>query len=153
VLIYKDKPPRLTRILTKSELYFVTFCTWQRTLILARPSVQTALLRFGANAEEHSVALGRYVLMPDHMHLFAAPGLEGDLGRTIKLLKRALSAALTRDGVAMPHWQPGFFDRLLRSSDSYSAKWEYVRNNPVRAGLVTEADHWPFQGEIAPIDW
>jgi hypothetical protein len=42
----------------------------------------------------------------------------------------------------------GFFDHLIRSSESYAEKWEYVRENPVRAGLVTSADDWPWQGEI-----
>ena len=32
--------------------------------------------------------------------------------------------------------QEGFFDHLLRSYESYAQKWEYVRENPVRAGLV-----------------
>ena len=49
-------------------------------------------------------------------------------------------------------WQPGFFDHLLRNDESYAQKWEYVRENPVRAGLVAEWHEWPYQGEIALID-
>ena len=45
-------------------------------------------------------------------------------------------------------WQEEFFDHVLRSSESYSQKWEYVKENPVRAGLVKKSDDWPFQGEI-----
>ena len=45
-------------------------------------------------------------------------------------------------------WQEEFFDHVLRSSESYSQKWNYVRENPVRAGLVKKSDDWPFQGEI-----
>ena len=37
---------------------------------------------------------------------------------------------------------------MLRSSESYSGKWNYVRNNPVRHGFVANADDWPWQGEI-----
>jgi len=37
---------------------------------------------------------------------------------------------------------------VLRSSESYSQKWDYVRENPVRAGLVANADDWPWQGEV-----
>jgi len=33
-------------------------------------------------------------------------------------------------------WQPGFNDHLLRSDENYAEKWEYVFQNPVRAGLV-----------------
>ena len=29
--------------------------------------------------------------------------------------------------------------------------WNYVRENPVRAGLVDSADEWPYGGEIVRI--
>ena len=45
-------------------------------------------------------------------------------------------------------WQEEFFDHVLRSSESYSQKWEYVKENPARAGLVKKSDDWPFHGEI-----
>ena len=45
-------------------------------------------------------------------------------------------------------WQEEFFDHVLRSSESYGQKWDYVRQNPVRAGLVASADEWPWQGEV-----
>ncbi|MEY2502158.1 MAG: hypothetical protein QOI07_2492 [Verrucomicrobiota bacterium] len=45
-------------------------------------------------------------------------------------------------------WQAEFFDHVLRSEESYSQKWDYVRENPTRAALVTAADDWPWQGEI-----
>lgn len=51
-------------------------------------------------------------------------------------------------------WQDGFFDHVLRSSESYSEKWNYVRMNPVRAGLVNNAEDWPFSGgEIDVLRW
>jgi hypothetical protein len=43
------------------------------------------------------------------------------------------------------HWQEGCFDRLLRSDESLSDKWEYLRQNPVRAGLVANPEDWPYQ--------
>jgi REP-associated tyrosine transposase len=45
-------------------------------------------------------------------------------------------------------WQEEFFDHVLRSNESYSQKWEYVKENPVRAGLVKKSEDWPFQSEI-----
>ncbi len=51
-----------------------------------------------------------------------------------------------------PLWQPGFFDHVLRNDESYSQKWEYVRENPVRARLVPRADDWQYQGEFVFID-
>ena len=39
----------------------------------------------------------------------------------------------------------------MRNSESYSGKWDYVRMNPVRAGLVNEPDEWQFEGELETI--
>jgi hypothetical protein len=39
-------------------------------------------------------------------------------------------------------WQREFFDHILRSE-----KWNYLRANPVRAGLVSAAEEWKYAGE------
>jgi hypothetical protein len=46
----------------------------------------------------------------------------------------------------------GIFRSFDRHSEGYSGKWEYVRQNPVRAGLVNNADEWPWQGEIRRLE-
>ena len=103
-------------------------------------------------AENHDVAVGRYVIMPDHIHLFVVlPRTEVTLPGWVQMLKTVLGKELLRLTVAKPHWQEGFFDHVLRSSESYSQKWDYVRTNPVRAGLCAEPDEWPYQGEIMEI--
>jgi hypothetical protein len=50
-------------------------------------------------------------------------------------------------------WQTDHWDRRLRTGESYTAKWEYVRENPVRHGLVEKTDDWPFQGEVFELEW
>ena len=74
-------------------------------------------------------------------------------GRVVALswigsLKRAISVGLESPEL----WQPGFFDHILRSDESYAEKWKYIHENPVRAGLVESAGGWPCQGEIVVID-
>ena len=95
------------------------------------------------------IGLGRYVIMPDHVHLFVRGNLDFSLKQWVRMLKRDLSSAIP---VMPPHWQSGFFDHLIRHSESYAEKWEYVRQNPVRAGLVTNADDWRWQGEIVRLE-
>jgi hypothetical protein len=46
-------------------------------------------------------------------------------------------------------WRQGVFDRLLRRDEFVGSKWEYIRENPVRAGLVTRWEEWPY---IIPLD-
>jgi len=90
-------------------------------------------------------------MMPDHMHFFVRGDNRLDLGKWVNGLKRAISVALGGTNTR-PLWQPGFFDHLLRNDESYAQKWEYVRQNPVRAGLVDSAVAWRYQGKIVTID-
>ena len=92
--------------------------------------------------------------MPDHLHAFV--GLDDqkiELAEWMKSLKNSLSKALRFDGIPAPHWQKDFFDHVLRSQESYEEKWHYVRENPVRAGLVKRWQDWPFGGEIFDLEY
>jgi REP element-mobilizing transposase RayT len=99
----------------------------------------------------HGWAVGRYVVMPDHVHFIAEPLATG--ARTLSVAmgawKEWTSKGIVRlTKAAKPLWQPEFFDHLLRSNESRAEKWLYVRQNPVRAGLVTRVEDWPFAGSI-----
>jgi REP element-mobilizing transposase RayT len=89
--------------------------------------------------------------MPDHIHLFAAPGIpELELRAWIRYWKSQFSK---RHGNRAHRWQTDGWDTRLRRSDSYDEKWEYVSNNPVRHSLVANADDWPFQGVLFDLRW
>lgn len=158
----KGKPPRLERVFQvyDSPVYFVTFCTLHRQPILANERVHAAFRAYSDRGlQEHRIAVGRYVIMPDHIHLFICGGQAFNLGSWIRGLKLALANAVAAETTAATTlagtakiWQPGFFDHLMRSSESYSEKWEYARRNPARALLVVRVEDWPFQGEIVPLD-
>jgi len=63
-------------------------------------------------------------------------------------LKNAVSKTLGESAIPAPHWQKGFFDHVLRSAESYSQKWHYVRENPVRAGLISRWEDWPYSANF-----
>ena len=147
---FPRRPPRLRPVFQSYDfpLYFVTFCTRDREPLLANPDVHTTLQDFSKRGHrEKNVAMGRYVIMPDHVHFFVSGPHEFILANYVRMMKVCLGKAVSR----IKPWQEGFFDHLVRSSESYSQKWDYVRMNPVRAGLVTNADDWPYQGEIVRI--
>ncbi len=156
----KDRPHRLGLIYVNQPLYFVTFATRDRKRFPSLHRAQLALEQYGHCATaKFNVALGRYVIMPDHVHLFVRGDRRFTLSSWIGGLKRAILAALLKEAqpARLPLqerslWQPGFFDHILRSDESYAEKWNYVRDNPVRAGLVKTADEWQYQGEIVVID-
>jgi REP element-mobilizing transposase RayT len=150
---YPRTPPRLDRVIPNNPVFFVTACTYRRKTILASHPVAEAFIEFAERAYlEHNIAVGRYVFMPDHLHLFVCGPDDFELGRWMGMLKQCLEKRILSAKRMRPVWQRRFFDHVLRSDESYAEKWNYVRDNPIRAGLVTNADDWPFAGEIITID-
>lgn len=152
--IRKQRLSRLDFVFVRSPIYFVTACTQNRRNILATQAIQKTFLRFGQEGPSPGAWIGAYVIMPDHLHLFVATNDEQiAISAWMKSLKNTISKTLRENGVAPPHWQKTFFDHLLRSSESYSGKWKYVRESPARAGLVASAEDWPYMGEIFALEY
>ena len=121
--------------------------------MLDNQTIHDAFKIYGEGAAGRGIAVGRYVIMPDHVHLFVRFPLEGmTLPRWIQGLRVVLGKALLEQRRDKPYWQAGFFDHVLRGNESYEEKWAYVVNNPVRAGLVATAEDWPYHGEVGVID-
>jgi putative transposase len=148
--VIKRRPPRLSQIFQSigDPLYFVTACALHRRKFCSLDLVHESLRRYGEIGVTHfNVGLGRYVIMLDHIHLFVRGDAEFQLTKWVKGLKRAIANALSKQDTSF-RWQPGFFDHVLRNDESYAEKWNYVRENPVRAGLVKVPGDWPYQGRL-----
>jgi putative transposase len=130
-------------------IVFLTVCAKDKQRWLAQSAVQAALIDVWTAADAWRV--GFYLLMPDHLHLFCAPHqLQFTLDQWVNRWKRKFSCLhLPQTGA----WQRGYWDTRLRRAENYSEKWEYVRLNPVRQGLVVEPEDWPYQGVLNELRW
>lgn len=147
----RDHLQRLGNVWIKHPIYFLTLCTIRRQRILAASNpVRVLTESWHAAPKVHGWVVGRYVIMPDHVHFFASAQLESkSLSAFIRDWKKWTTRQLHEGGLtSLIVWQPEFFDHVLRSADSYEEKWDYVRDNPVRAGLAPAAEAWPYSGEI-----
>ena len=103
--------------------------------------------------EQTGWRVGRYVVMPDHVHSFCSPTPEGTkLSKFVGLWKCWTTRLAWGEGHHGRLWQPEFFDHLLASGESYGSKWEYVFRNPVRAGICQSSEDWPYQGELVALE-
>lgn len=142
---------RLERVWIDSPIYFITTCTHERRAILTSNEVAKILSQEWHDAHDrHGWTIGRYVIMPDHVHFFCSAELDAKtLPSFMQAWKQWTSKRIRRElNLSGTIWQAEFFDHVLRSSDSYGQKWDYVKENPLRAGLVASADKWPWQGEV-----
>jgi len=135
----------------RAIIIYVTAGTAKRRKILASPRVHAAIV--GAWLEACKWLVGRYVVMPDHVHFFCAPdGVDiPSFERWMQYWKTTVTKSIGASKGEV--WQRDHWDRQLRSSESYASKWEYVRRNPVRHGLCEHPVQWPYQGELNILQW
>ncbi len=150
--LQKPRLRRLDWVFADHPIYFVTACIFDRKSLLADTEIHQSFQDFCGRSPEHGAWVGCYVFMPDHLHAFVCPvGIS--LSSWMKSLKNTLSKTLRTIDCEAPHWQKGFFDHVLRSRESYSQKWDYVRENPVRGALVSATEDWPYAGEIHDLEY
>ncbi|MEY2504673.1 MAG: hypothetical protein QOG27_953 [Verrucomicrobiota bacterium] len=136
----------------RSIIIFLTVCTKGRRPLLANDAAARLIVEAWVAADFWVV--GRYIILPDHIHLFCAPNTHPPqpLKNWISFWKNRVTRSWPhRDEI--PIWQSEYWDRQLRRGESYDQKWDYVENNPARHGYVMVADDWPYQGELNVLQW
>ena len=103
--------------------------------------VESALLHFDA-ARYHLLA---WVVMPNHVHVLVETVPAHPLSAVVHAWKsftaNAANKLLGRTG---PFWWPEYFDRAMRGERHLDSAIRYIHANPVKAGLVTREEDWPF---------
>ena len=98
---------------------------------------------------KHQVGVWAYCLMPNHVHLIAVPETIEGLGRAIGEAHRRYTRLInSREGWRGYLWQ-GRFASFLMDEDHLLTAMRYVELNPVRAGLVSAPDQWPWSSARA----
>jgi len=145
-----SRPPRIPNWLPweQSTVYFITFCVAQRKRVLDNDDTWRICRDIFNKLDRWTILAA--ISMPDHLHLLASPVADRDA--SVAAFTKWFNDAYwncrpsVSDGTSRTwQWQKGCFDRLLRSDESLSEKWKYLRQNPVRAGLAQNPDDWPFQ--------
>jgi REP element-mobilizing transposase RayT len=114
------------------------------------PFARTLVFEHCLYEDGKKIDLDAVVVMPDHVHLLFTPrhdpeGWPFSLPQIMKGLKGASARSVNRAlRVVGPVWQEESFDHTLRSDESLLSTIEYIRQNPVRRGLVTRPEDYPW---------
>ncbi len=135
--------------LNEPTIVWLSVCTKHRKGWLACEKAHQCLLQAWEQADAWMV--GRYMLMPDHLHLFCSPV---DLGKSLTTWVTFWKRRFTQSAQEPSwRWQVGYWDTRLRRHENYAEKWQYCMHNSVKAGLVESPDDWPYQGEMNELRW
>ena len=134
---------------SKPTIVYVSICCAKRKPWLTTDKHHKVLLDIWQDTSHWVV--GRYVLMPDYLHLFAAPQATAvDFESWVKYFKSQFTKR-NRDNSCI--WQTGHWDTRIRDHEHYEEKSIYMFNNPVRAELVNAASDWKFKGVVHELRW
>src|SRR5690606_7648137 len=103
--------------------------------------------------------LHAWVVMPNHVHVLIEPIANHSLSEIVQSWKSYTAKALLRHEAggppALPEqrvWQPDYWDRFIRDERHYRATVDYIHQNPVKAGLCSKAEDWPWSSLGARAD-
>ena len=125
----------------EDEVFFITICCEDRARnVLAHPEVWSRICEAMRHFEDlQQLKVNHALAMPDHFHaLWVFPG-DRSMAQVVAAFKRWVAR---HGGV---DWQRGFFDHRVRGWESGAEKAKYIRQNPVRAGLVEQSEDWPYK--------
>jgi len=160
-----QKYKRCKRNNAPGHAHYLTFSCYAGVPLLRSPSACSILADSVAKAREmHSFELWAWVFMPNHVHLLLFPtNPEYSISAILSSIKRPAAAEALRrlrgrnhsllaslrvegsGGRSLRFWQPGGgHDRNLTSIDAVWAAVDYIHNNPVRRGLVSQPQAWTW---------
>ncbi len=87
-----------------------------------------------------------YCFMPDHQHLIiTGTSNDSDLWKTIVNYKQKTGFWLATNKPFIK-WQKDFFDHIIRKDETMAAQVRYILDNPVRKGIVSSRQDYPYKG-------
>jgi REP element-mobilizing transposase RayT len=125
-----------------------TLCIEQRKEVFTTYTTVRVFADFLGRVAEKRLFKAVYCFMPDHLHLVCVSRSDNtDLLSAIEEFKQKTGFWL---GSCIPgiRWQKSFHDRVIRSTEELAAAVRYMLDNPVRSGLVSVWEDYPFIGAV-----
>lgn len=131
--------------------HFITFDTYLRWEL--PPTARDLALKHCLYDNGKKMRLLIAIVMPDHVHMIFIPlederqetfSFEEIIGAIKGASAHSINKVLQRSGTV---WQDESFDHVVRHADSLEQKIQYVRENPVRKGLVSRPEDYKWLWE------
>lgn len=134
--------------------FFVTSVTYGRTSIFQTTRMAILFLEVCRhNRDKGRFQIHEYVLMPNHFHLLLTPAEDVSLEKAVQFIKGNVSfQAKRRFQMKREIWQPSFTEHRIKDAEDYLRHCEYIRQNPVRAGLAGDAAAYPYSSASGSLE-
>jgi REP element-mobilizing transposase RayT len=122
-------------------VYHIVIGTKGRKEIFTFPPINREVIRILKDSVGlYGYYLISYCLMPDHLHILIQAG---DSPKNLNNFVRGFKSYVTKS-TGRKLWQRGFYEHILRKEENIHVIGEYILNNPIRKGLVTDRREYPW---------
>jgi putative transposase len=159
-------PQNLHRFYGGTDLHFLTFSCYQRQPLLGSATRRDLFLQILERVRRrYRVVVLGYVVMPEHVHFLVSEPQRATLSTVVQALK--LGFIRSQEGCPIPRsrkigetrsipetsgspivpnrfWQARFYDFNVWTECKRIEKLRYIHRNPVKRGLVTSPEQWPW---------
>jgi putative transposase len=136
---------RLRRLVLSDRFFFVTCRLSRRRDVLSAADLDCLAQVIAERRRKHGFLVTAWVFLPDHWHAILYPRSPLTISEAMEAIKvsstKRMNRAREEAGVL---WQGRFFDRVLRTVKEYGETLEYIHWNPVKAGLASRPELWPW---------
>jgi len=143
-LTLQAMPSGLSRYQDTRHLHFITFSCYHRQQKLGSANARNV---FEQSLEQvrsdYAWSICGYVVMPEHVHMLVNEPEIKNLALAIQSLKQSVARTLALRQ-SEPFWQARYYDFNVWSEEKRIEKLKYIHRNPVRRGLVSKSEDWPW---------
>ena len=138
----------MPRQLQEGARYHVTARANRKEMILNMSAMKELFLSVVKRAKaKYEFRLENFCIMGNHFHLVIQPGRGESLSAIMRWIMSVFAMAYNKiKGFTGHVWGCRFFSRIIASLWELLQAFEYVDNNPVKAGQVEDRREWRWGG-------
>jgi len=124
--------------------YFITIDCWAGRQLFKGEIAEILTDQLLRCRQKGYFLLHEFCLLPNHVHILLTPAGGTALEKAVQMIKGGASYRIGKVRRVHTLWQDGYHDWRCRAEKDFQSYAKYIRENPVKAGLVTKPEDWPY---------
>ncbi len=144
------------RLFLEGHSYYLTIVTHRRNSILI-DNIDELHESFRESKRYYKYRINAIVILPEHLHMIITPSNVKDYPKIVRAIKYNFSIKVQQDEEQSmarykkglnPIWQKRYYEHTIRDEKDYLRCLEYMKNNPIKHGLVENLEDWKYSSFV-----
>jgi putative transposase len=128
--------------------YHITVRANRQELIMHHDAIYELFLTVLNRAKKkYRFQIYNYCIMGNHVHLIIHPHEGESISRIMQWILSVFARAWNKMHSVSGHvWGERFFSKIINTFSEFIHTFNYIAQNPVKAGIAAQADQWEYGG-------